>query len=273
MAHLCAAEGMADPLPHSVGHENTLQRVKRIVAFLRHNGASDLTALKTIALAYAPSTAISYIRNAVSLQVANVSESKFRGLIKYLHQKKSRNKPVQAKPIKAVQLKSLLNAQIPQPIKDTLVLMWVSASRHADLTHMIVMERLKIKQSSVARVMLDMTTFKSDIDGEEYCRKVIILPSSLASRLPALLENLPTYRKVYNTLSQIGLSSHSVRVGAMKFLSGKVTDQEILALTQHASSRRADAKAARIYLRQVALTEEGKTQMRLSQILLSAITV
>lgn len=110
-------------------------------------------------------------------------------------------------------------------IRWTLLVQWLSASRHRDL------ERLWAQEMHFPNTLaLHWNTFKSDRFGQRGFSKFIVQPLALGS-----IPRYASYTRVQKVLKKVGYGTKSLRRGAAQYL-GEMgySDQEIALLTGHA---------------------------------------
>ena len=177
----------------------------------------------------APGVAVSYAGTLLKMH-PEISTPMFKDAVDRIRQKASVLHCHRAIRITSEQLNEALRTAPPN-VARTLILMWVSTSRHADLLRMHNTSTTNLFRGIL---LLQWAHFKSDRYGKRAVHKFVYLPQ----RFRYLFNEwtLATYSQVYTHLKTISkdLSVHSLRrAGATLLGEAGFSDQEIGTMTGH----------------------------------------
>ena len=177
----------------------------------------------------APGVAVSYAGTLLKLR-PELNTPMVRDAVDRIRQQASVLHCHRAVRITSEQLNHALRTATPS-VARTLILMWVSASRHADLLRLYNTNTENLFRGIL---LLQWAHFKSDRYGKRAVHKFIFIPQ----RLRHLFQEwtLASYYQVYKHLKTISkdLSVHSLRrAGATLLGEAGYTDQEIGMMTGH----------------------------------------
>lgn len=174
----------------------------------------------------------------------------------------------EAVPIEVEAMKKLLGRATARQ-KAAWVAMWVSASRHGDLSKMEQVHTFAWPASphpGTVAIRYALPVWKSDPNGRRMAMKCLVMPKNMQVRRT-------TYREMYAKIKAIDnkLTLHSIRRGAIRYLVQQgVPAEEIVLLTQH-SQGVMEQRQLRVYLPRDAKSTEVVTQIRLGWLLLQAL--
>lgn len=148
------------------------------------------------------------------------------------------------------------------------ILMLVSASRHADLRQANMSHVWDQGQRGLA-VQVDFPVWKSDRRGSKMAQKTIRWPTHLFAALVRTFRRFPTYEAMYEALQGV-CTPHDLRRIAMSYLADHFTEKDVLTLTQHAAVTTASAHFRR-YVKSTPHSVRARAQLTLSQRLWTAL--
>ena len=219
------AETMRD---HNVSQSHRDRRT-RLQQQLYKVGGKPATLIRLWEDTVAPGVAVSYAGTLLKMR-PDLNTPLVRDAMDRIRQKASVLHCHRAIRITSEQLNEALRTATLN-VARTLILMWVSASRHADLLRM---HNTNTENLLRGILLLQWAHFKSDRYGKRAVHKFVYLPS----RFRYLFQDwtLATYYQVYTHLKTISkeLSVHSLRrAGATLLGEAGFTDQEIGMMTGH----------------------------------------
>jgi len=242
--------------------KGTEDRRKRILRDLKTVGNNALALMRAWELALKPNVVISYANTLLSLKPELKTDRKVTIYLDALRQKGGIRKSRRATPITVDQMASLLNRNLPEEVKNTIWVLWISASRHSDLTKI---DSQVWWDGDICQWL--MGAFKSDRYGLRAVSKFLTI---LNRPLRAWMRKKPTRWATYRTvLAQVkklnaDLTVHSIRRGAVTALANMgYSMKEIEYLTAHTPT---DDKhlAVRRYVDPTPHQPESKLQIKMS---------
>eukprot|EP00760_Papus_ankaliazontas_P022365 PhM_4_TR18845/c1_g1_i1/m.100324 len=133
----------------------------------------------------------------------------------------------------------------------TILLLWVSASRHGDLA------RAHVSKAARTSLLLKWGTQKSDRFGERRITKFVHWPREVPARWAS-------YKQVLRALKRVSLTVHSLRRGSLTWLAKKgYTHTQLQKLSGHTPVGRT-LSGIRRYVDPAPEQPEGRLQMRMS---------
>jgi len=242
--------------------------LKIILRHCRHAG--DI--ISTLMQVYAPSTVLTYAHTMASLWPQLKESREWQDAMKCAYKAAAVAEVNHAVAATPEQIQTLLQSNIvPTKVQDTVLLQWISASRHADLEHMYLAQvwRYPIApHENTVAVRWNLPVWKSDLLGKRHCSKTITMPEAVLRRI--MQGGFAGYREVYRHMTKMALTVHSIRRGAVTALSNKgEAPESIVTLTQHAMP--GEAIALRVYMEPSPESKEARKQMCLSFELLKMV--
>ena len=191
--------------------------------------------LAYLAAAFAPSTALTYALTAQAHIPEVGADTKTKEAILFLKKEASRHEMKKATPITPLEMKKI--AQLPPSrTKHTVMLMWITAARHADLrAGRLVRYFGGEKDWKVAYIRFG--PWKSDPTGSAQASKTVPVSTELLHLLQH--EDYVNFSRTNAFLKSINpsLTPHSIRRGAIAFLSHNHSPEEIAKITQHSAGQ------------------------------------
>lgn len=129
----------------------------------------------------------------------------------------------------------------------TIVLCLMSASRHADISRLKLLEHHRLADRGTEVIMMRLGRNKSDPTGKKKCIKVIEASPQIVQWCLQGLAAPASYFRTWLALRPLGLTPHSGRASAATFLAENYDAEEIRILTAHAGPD--DATSTRKYVR------------------------
>lgn len=249
-------------------------RLRRFWEVIRHQERPERTLAAFLWSAYAPSSAVTMGLSVAKAELQGLDLAEWANALRWLRKMAApaQNSLAQAIPISVAQAKSLLRLARRSAAMRTLLAMFVTASRHADLKDAVVThlwqlpERRCASPSTVMRI--SFPRMKSDLFGLRFVSKTIETSRPLASLIHRAIAAPATYQDSLRAAKSIaaGLTCHSMRRGAVTALAERsVPPAEIVLLTAH--SMPLEAIAARRYASPSINTEEGNKQRNMTRLL------
>jgi len=243
--------------------------VETLWHLVRHRLGNPAQFIGLLAEVYKASTALTYARTYQALH-PEVRTTSWSDAMLWLEKRAAVEEVNQANPVKPEQMRKLLALPgTPHMVKATAALMWVTASRHADLGHMKMRRTWPSLDPRLTIADIALPLWKSDVRGKRHCHKVVTLPKQL---LEAVTQPA-SYTAVYRALKtvEMTLTPHGIRRGAVTYLTEQgIPPEEIIVLTQHAPGGKENV-AIRLYCDPTHIGKEVELQRRLAMILLRAI--
>ena len=153
-------------------------------------------------------------------------------------------------------------------VADTALLLFLTASRHADLRNMQAIPRAN------GTTELSMGAHKGDLWGEKFMSKWLPeAPAHLMLRLARLVRNKPfvPYAELYTAIRPLGLTCHSLRRGAATILAtAGWANEELELLTAH-SNPEVQRRAIRRYVSKHPSQPEPRAILRMVSFLLQQL--
>ena len=250
--------------PTSPSHRRTQKRCRALLAaFESHTAPIDRTSqtlAATLATIFAPSTTQTYLHTIVKM-VPKYRDEFLPAVTTALAQEVARSRKTrQLPPMKNVVRR--LHAT-PSPIWETILLQFVSASRHADLPHGRLTNVWPMNDAWSA-VAFAMPIWKSDRKGTKFARKTILWPNAWAHKFSNAWKTKVPYAPVYRALK--GCSVHDLRRLAIQAVAERLSETAALTLTGHAAATTATA-AVRRYAPPTLNAKEAQLQIEASKAL------
>lgn len=258
-------------------------RVRKIFRLLRDHVSNAVEVLATIRATFKPTTAHTYAVTLASLYPVLRRDKEFaEGLIVLQRDvaiARMKGEVDTAVPIQPQQLIQTL-ARSSRIVRAYLLVMWLTASRYADVQRMYIQARwqpdrlglpAKVADAEIIVIRVGLPVWKSDRQGTRFFMKAFCWPRTM--RLPSLatLKTI-SYDTVYDTLqsTSLELTGHSLRRGALEALTSMGTPaEEMILVTGHA--QKMENRSLPIYLPRQAPDETAKIQARHSYRLLSLV--
>jgi hypothetical protein len=255
--------------------ESTMTRRRRVEDLwnrfltLRPTGSVHLFARSLLAAGLSRKTATSYVGVLKVIKPQLTTPRKWTATMRGLRKLAATEKVRPARAATPEQMTEVLQRASPK-IRATILLLWVSASRHADLKHAHIKGEWRMSDGSTV-ISVAFQAFKSDIFGRRAVTKQLRVSSSVASEIRQALRHKVSYALVLRAMKTGGLTVHSIRRGATSYLATKVPPEKIVLLTAHSTATSKETTALRAYLEESPLSTEGQTQQELSQLLVKAV--
>jgi hypothetical protein len=204
-------------------------------------------------------TTLSYMATLATLRRCQ-RKPEWADVLRALRKRAATETEQRAQPATAEDVATFLRARTATG--NTIVTMFVSASRHADLTHARLVRQWKTKHSRI--LMISFPRFKSDLFGRRCVHKCLQLPTAVANRVKRALQHKVPYRAVWKAAKKEQLTAHSFRRGASSILQQRFKPEEVILLTQHSTEVSKNTASLRRYLEPSCRSMESKHQRRLS---------
>lgn len=229
--------------------------------------------LRVLELLFAPSTALGYAAT-LALTVPTLSQDpQLKEGLRYLKKLagKSQLRRKQAVPMSPLEMTELIKTATMR-IKSAAIVIWLTASRHADYLEMELTKVWRVKSHFM--LLFQMSTFKSDLFGKRFVQKYVLVPKPLGIVLQhhMLEEKRVSYSQLYRAVKRVNktLSCHSFRRGAISLLTNEGHKAErIILLSAHAMPN--EPTAIRRYADPSPTSSTALRQGRLTQSLLTSI--
>jgi hypothetical protein len=233
--------------------------------------------LAAASLVYTPSTTVRYARAAKKVLPPHHAPA-VKNAERYARRMMgtARGAPRQAVRFSAAQFVDLVNRTRCPRMRDTLILLFVTASRAADLPHFEPIPHPD-HNPPLWRIKLIVTEDgdvfhapKSDQTGSRQVSKW----TPQHPQLNPCHSTWPTWRQINDQMKRIGCTAHSIRGSAINILENEgFTHDQIRCLTGHAPSDGTRATAVKHYSCHTPQEPEAQMSCRLSGILLSKLTL
>eukprot|EP00760_Papus_ankaliazontas_P003611 PhM_4_TR11631/c3_g2_i4/m.6238 len=200
---------------------------------------------------YAPTTALTKYRTLLALTRHKVTRQE-EVIVKRWRQNAGQQGTKQAVPVTPNVLRKVL-VGVPVVMKQTVLLLWVSASRHGDLARMSSCE--KVSEDTLRMVW---NTQKSDRYGQRRITKFV----EWRSAAPKIFAS---YRNTLQSMKGNGCTVHSIRRGALTWLADQgYTNEQLMVLSGHTPSSDAQLGLRR-YVCPSPVQPEGRLQLKMSK--------
>lgn len=243
------------------------ERIAKAWLMMRRQGGTPAMLIAAWARQLRPSTAESY--TAILLSLLPPEERSLHARWGRIMRKRN---PVgcrqAARPATPAEVRRLVQTATSEDMRLTIVLLWISASRHGDCKHMVP----RMQEGVLA---LNMPSFKSDIYGKRSCVKFLLAGGALSAKLFDLVKNRrwTPYRQLLRHMhvQTPGLTVHSLRRGSATYLANQgVSFKDIALLTLH-TPEQDEELAVRRYVDSSPKQTIPRAQRRMSQELLRSL--
>lgn len=250
--------------------DSTYYRKDRVMTlwrqFLERQRTDDpLVFFRCLEILYKPSTTLSYIVTWKS-QLPHLVSDQVKDATEYYQKAKARATPqeVQAIPATPLQVNQILRSKINITIFITALIMWVTMSRYADVTEMVINQKASwADEYGWIIICLWLPVFKSDPHGKRHVHKYMKIPPHLLPALELTLKKPPTYAQLYAVMKPFGLTLHSLRRGSVtRCIDLGFLAEDVIQLTAHSTIM--DPKEVRRYADPSPHSSLGRTQLALS---------
>jgi hypothetical protein len=216
---------------------------------------------------YAPTTAVTYTLSAMSAVPELKGDADYADAVRWIRKEAAKlaRKRKPAIPATPEQVRRLLaDKQIAAGVKATIMTLYVTASRHADLAGCEITKLWRKRETSILRI--EYRQFKSDLFGQRFVSKTVELTAETEAKVFTSLNRPVPYRRVWLAMKKQGLTVHSLRRGAVTQLTRlQVPPEHILLLTLH--TMKEEPTAVRRYTDPTSNGPEQQVQRKLSKLL------
>lgn len=261
------------PLPPAITKSTSDRRtrVKKLLASVRqlHAEVTPQLFASCLAVMFAPATAHGYFVTAMALvpEWKGSLLEEARSVALALQQDIARTRRPRAIP-RVSELASRLSTITDVGMRAALILQFVSASRHADLTQANMTHIWQLRNAKAIRFQFPV--WKSDRRGSHWAAKVIWIPEHSVAEVVQAFRHFPTFSDAHSALAGV-CTPHDLRRLAMSYLADVgVKESEVLILTQHAAATASTAHFRR-YVKPTAHQAQAKVQLKLSWLLWNAL--
>jgi hypothetical protein len=250
--------------------DSTYSRRDRVMTlwdqFLERRRSNDpLVFFRCLEIIYKPSTTLCYIQTWRN-RLPHLVDERVQDATEYFKKAKARATPmeVQATPATPMDVRKILSSKINLPTFITILVMWITMSRYADVTEMVINEKDMWQDSpGWLIVCLLIPCFKSDLHGKRHVHKFMKIPMHLLPALSMTLRSPPTYAQMYQVVKPFGLTLHSFRRGSVtQTIKAGYPAEHVIQLTAHSTLM--DPKEIRRYADPSPTSSLGKVQLGLS---------
>lgn len=221
--------------PYTEGAYSTRSRVTAYYRDIRSHIKTPHRFLAYLSAAFAPSTALTYALTAQAHIPELANDKKTKEAILFLKKEANRHEMKKATPITPLEMKKIADLP-PSRTKHTVMLMWITAARHADLrAGKLVKSFGGENQWKVAYIRFG--PWKSDPTGSAQASKTVPVSPELLQMLQQ--EDYVNFSRTNAFLKSINpsLTPHSIRRGAIAYLARHHPPETIAMLTQHAAGQ------------------------------------
>ena len=197
--------------------ESTARRERTVRALLTkwyrlQKGAPAAVFMGLVQKNYAPTTVLGLLVTAQRMFPNIRNTYKWKELLLWLKQKAATHQTHQAKPATITEV-SRMRDQLPRPLATMTTMLFLTASRYADVQHMNLRKVWKTPSGNLI-IRLDLPMWKSDRFGKRFFSKTMDIPRFLSiQEIWAMLQCPPKYWTLLQAIKQISphLSVHSLR--------------------------------------------------------------
>jgi hypothetical protein len=196
-------------------------------------------------------------------------DREIRGLMDHMRQQATYRASSPATAAKPAQIRRVLKAVRHTNVYSTILVLWVSASRHGDLKTIVCRRWKQPGPAATVTYELQLGAFKSDRYGQRAVSKFIKLPLDVPL---SRTHRWASYREVLGAMKRASpsLSVHSIRRGAITTLSEAFQPEVIARLTGH-TPKADNASALYRYITKHPSHEIPRQQLEMSGSLLRLV--
>jgi hypothetical protein len=230
---------------YSHGWHQQRERVKALVHQYEHLTPPELRSSAGLAAAlmhtFAPATVASYFTSAVD-QFPRYRDQAVKAIRRGIDKRLAQTRRPRLAPMTRILRQNL--ARMSPNMRTLCLVQAVTASRHADIQAATITHVVNHDEDHHA-IRLSWSTWKSDPLGRYFAEKWFAWPTTKIEDLMKTWERRSDwpYDKVWRALE--GMTPHDIRRWAITTLGGKMTQEQILIITQHAEATRNTAHVRR----------------------------